>query len=72
MDSFQQLALKTLNAELMRLRTLQIEHPTAARESLIAAHQRGIDALKAGREPSLEKINGERLQRIIDTQIVEK
>ena len=72
MDSFQILALKTLNAELMRLRTLQIEHPTAERESLIAAHQRGIDALKVGREPSLEKRNGAELQRVIDTQVVTK
>lgn len=72
MDSFQILATKTLRAELMRLRTLQIEHPTAERETLIAAHERGLRALQNGGEASRQKINGPALQAVLNTQNLQK
>lgn len=72
MDNFQRLATKTLKAELMRLRTLQIEHPTSEREVLIAAHELGLRALNNGGEASRQKINGPALQSVLDTQNPQK
>lgn len=72
MDSFQILATKTLRAELMRLRTLQIEHPTSEREILIAAHELGLRALNSGGEASRQKINGPALQAVLNTQNPQK